>query len=43
MRLTEELEAGRLRWHRFTVYLKFEHAVVLILTAVISVIIVAAI
>jgi uncharacterized membrane protein (DUF373 family) len=43
MRLTEELEAGRQRWRRLTVYLKFEHAVVLILTAVISVIIVAAI
>jgi Phosphate-starvation-inducible E family len=42
MRLTEELEAGRQRWRRLTVYLKFEHAVVLILTAVISVIIVAA-
>jgi hypothetical protein len=43
MRLSEELEAGRQRWWRLTVYLKFEHAVVLILTALISVIIVAAI
>ena len=43
MRMTEELEAGRQRWRRLTVYLRFEHAVVLILTAVISVIIVAAI
>jgi uncharacterized membrane protein (DUF373 family) len=43
MRLREELEAGRQRWRRLTVYLRFEHAVVLILTALISVIIIAAI
>ena len=43
MRLREELEAGRQRWRRLTAYLKFEHAVVLVLTALISAIIVAAI
>jgi len=26
MRLSEELDAGRQRWRRLTVYLKFEHA-----------------
>ena len=43
MRLSEELDAGRQRWRRLTVYLKFEHAVVVILAALISVIIVAAV
>jgi uncharacterized membrane protein (DUF373 family) len=43
MPLRDELEAGRARWRRLTTYLKFEHAVVLVLTALISVIIVAAI
>jgi uncharacterized membrane protein (DUF373 family) len=43
MALWEELKAGEARWRRLTVYLKFEHAVVLVLTALISVIIVAAV
>jgi uncharacterized membrane protein (DUF373 family) len=43
MGLREELDAGRQRWRRLTVYLKFEHAVVLVLTILISVIIVSAI
>jgi hypothetical protein len=43
MALWEELKAGQARWRRLTAYLKFEHAVVLVLTALISVIIVAAV
>jgi uncharacterized membrane protein (DUF373 family) len=43
MELRQELDAGRQRWRRLTVYLKFEHAVVLILTLLLSVIIVSAI
>jgi uncharacterized membrane protein (DUF373 family) len=43
MGLRQELDAGRQRWRRLTVYLKFEHAVVLVLTILISVIIVSAI
>jgi uncharacterized membrane protein (DUF373 family) len=43
MALREELKAGEARWRRFAVYLKFEHAVVLVLTVLISVIIVSAI
>jgi uncharacterized membrane protein (DUF373 family) len=43
MALREELKAGQARWRRLTVYLKFEHAVVLVLTALISIIIVSAI
>jgi uncharacterized membrane protein (DUF373 family) len=43
MELRQELEAGRQRWRRLTVYLKFEHAVVLVLTILLSVIIVSAI
>jgi uncharacterized membrane protein (DUF373 family) len=43
MPLREEFERGRARWRRLTTYLKFEHAVVLVLTALISVIIVAAV
>ena len=43
MGLREELDAGRQRWRRLTVYLKFEHAVVLVLTILLSVIIVSAI
>ena len=43
MALSEELKAGQARWRRLTTYLKFEHAVVLVLTALISVIIVAAV
>ena len=43
MPLREELERGRARWRRLTTYLKFEHAVVLVLTALISIIIVSAI
>jgi uncharacterized membrane protein (DUF373 family) len=43
MALREELKAGQARWRRLTVYLKFERAVVLVLTALISIIIVSAI
>jgi uncharacterized membrane protein (DUF373 family) len=43
MALRRELDAGRQRWRRLTVYLKFEHAVVLVLTILLSVIIVSAI
>jgi len=43
MALREELKAGQARWRRLTVYLKFEYAVVLVLTALISIIIVSAI
>jgi uncharacterized membrane protein (DUF373 family) len=43
MALKEELKAGEARWRRLTVYLKFEHAIVLVLTLLISVIIVSAI
>src|ERR1700748_1348261 len=43
MGLRQELDAGRQRWRRVTVYLKFEHAVILVLTILISVIIVSAI
>ena len=43
MGLRQELDTGRQRWRRLTVYLKFEHAVVLVLTILLSVIIVSAI
>ena len=43
MELRQELDAGRQQWRRLTVYLKFEHAVVLVLTILLSVIIVSAI
>ena len=43
MGLRQELDAGRQRWRRLTVYLKFEHAAVLVLTILLSVIIVSAI
>ena len=43
MALWQEIKAGQARWRRLTVYLKFEHAVVLVLTALISIIIVAAV
>ena len=43
MGLRQELDASRQRWRRLTVYLKFEHAVVLVLTILLSVIIVSAI
>jgi uncharacterized membrane protein (DUF373 family) len=43
MPLRDELETGRARWRRLTTHLKFEHAVVLVLTALISIIIVSAI
>jgi uncharacterized membrane protein (DUF373 family) len=43
MGLRQELDAGQQRWRRLTAYLKFEHAVVLVLTILLSVIIVSAI
>jgi uncharacterized membrane protein (DUF373 family) len=42
MALREELKAGRVRWRRLTAYLKFEHAVILVLTVLMSVVIVSA-
>ena len=43
MALLGEIKGARDRWRRLTIYLKFEHAVVLVLTALISIIIVSAI
>jgi uncharacterized membrane protein (DUF373 family) len=43
MGLRQEVDGGRHRWRRLTAYLKFEHAVVLVLTILLSVIIVSAI
>jgi uncharacterized membrane protein (DUF373 family) len=43
MALLDEMKAGRDRWQRLTVYLKFEHAVVLVLTALLSLIIISAV
>ena len=39
MRLKEQLAAERQRWKPLTVYQKFEHAVILVLTALIAVVI----
>jgi|SRR6202045_1929695 uncharacterized membrane protein (DUF373 family) len=43
MALLGEIKGARDRWRRLTIYLKFEHAVVLVLTALLSLIIVSAI
>jgi hypothetical protein len=43
MALLDEIKGARDRWRRLTVYLKFEHAVVLVLTALLSLIILSAI
>jgi uncharacterized membrane protein (DUF373 family) len=43
MALLDEIKGARDRWRRLTVYLKFEHAVVMVLTALLSLIIVSAI
>jgi uncharacterized membrane protein (DUF373 family) len=43
MALLDEIKAGRDRWQRLTVYLKFEHAVVLVLTGLLSLIIISAV
>ena len=43
MALLGEIKGARDRWRRLTVYLKFEHAVVLVLTALLSLIILSAI
>jgi uncharacterized membrane protein (DUF373 family) len=42
MRLKDEVAAARTQWATLTVYRKFEHVVVLVLTLVIAVVIVAA-
>jgi len=42
MRLKEELAQARAQWRTLTVYQKFEHAVVLVLTLIIALVIVAA-
>lgn len=43
MRLKEEFSAEQLRWRALTFYQKFEHAIILILTGLIAVVIVAAV
>lgn len=43
MAMKEDFEAERTRWSTLTVYQKFEHAVLLILTALIAVVIVVAV
>jgi hypothetical protein len=43
MALLDEIKGARDRWRRLTVYLKFEHAVVLVLTALLPLIILSAI
>jgi hypothetical protein len=43
MALLDEIKAGRERWQRLTISLKFEHAVVLVLTALLSLIIISAV
>jgi len=43
MRLKEELAATRAQWALLTIYQKFEHAVILLLTGLIAVVIVAAV
>jgi uncharacterized membrane protein (DUF373 family) len=43
MRISEEWKLGRARWNALTVYERFEHAVILVLTGIIAVVIVAAV
>jgi uncharacterized membrane protein (DUF373 family) len=43
MSLREEWAAGRARWAKLTLYQQFEHAVILILTGIIAIVIVAAV
>jgi hypothetical protein len=43
MRVREELAAARERWNVLTFYEKFEHTVVLILTALIAIVVVFAV
>jgi uncharacterized membrane protein (DUF373 family) len=43
MRLKEELAAGRHRWKLLTFYEKFEHAVIIVLTALIAVVVALAV
>jgi uncharacterized membrane protein (DUF373 family) len=43
MPLREEVEQGRARWRALTLYRKFEHAVVLVLTGLIAVVVVSAV
>lgn len=42
IRLKDEVAAGRSRWRVLTVYEKFEHGVILLLTGVIAIVILAA-
>lgn len=42
MRLKDELEGARAQWATLTLYEKFEHAVIVVLTAIIAVVIVLA-
>ena len=43
MKFKEELAAGRAEWKLLTLYQKFEHAVILILTALIAIVVVFAV
>jgi uncharacterized membrane protein (DUF373 family) len=43
MRLKEELAAGRHRWRLLTFYQKFEHAVIMVLTALIAIVVALAV
>jgi uncharacterized membrane protein (DUF373 family) len=43
MRFREQIAATRARWHPLTFYEKFEHAVILVLTALIAIVVVLAV
>jgi uncharacterized membrane protein (DUF373 family) len=43
MRLKDELSRGRLQWRLLTFYQKFEHAVILVLTALIAIVVALAV
>lgn len=43
MRLKDEFSAEQLRWQALTFYQKFEHAIILILTGLIAIVIIAAV
>jgi uncharacterized membrane protein (DUF373 family) len=43
MALREEIEAGRVRWRKLSFYERFEHAIVLVLIALIAIVVVAAV
>jgi uncharacterized membrane protein (DUF373 family) len=43
MPLSERIQAGRARWRMLTVYERFEHAVLMVLTLLIAIVVVAAV